>query len=985
MPRPTVPPILVPLRAGALLVPPSSSHCHTNINSHHHTDCENILPYIMVPTATTTATASRSSSSSSTRTTSTTTAQQQNQQPTPTKPNVLVLGRVELLQTLWQACGCCSNNDDDSIITTTPTTTTRKRCRACTQTTDWVKRYLPRVLLRLETRRIRVKKNAASEEEENNDDNPASWRLFVSINSQTVYPVHRCVRIVRRRKRPPKNDKAAQQESLNLASLLLLFKGNDDEVAAWQQHNGGDDDDDDWLGPIQLYPNNDVLQLHSPEGKTTQSQSSENSNNNKVLEFRVVAFPERPRSRRRRRSQQSLCRNDDDENDDGKKKAAVTASALSIAMMKNANGTKEQDVEKDKSTNSATVAKLPPPSNSDDQPPDHPDVEPAATRQDDSNKLLLSSSYHNSNKSTRECPTTGPDYADGTTTTKPPEQLPKNFVLYFVRKGTDMTDILIDGNQQQEGLKAHVLQRGAVVMDTFDRQHPPTHLVVSPQVRPASIAKALGFLQGENTDDDPSTTNNIISDLEVFMGQHGITCALRSWAARGNRKRKPAFQEPTMLERYMGLRPCKKQKKTAVATTTTTATAHHKLPRLVHNQALSDFLLRLSKLYQSGPLHDADEWRAYSFSVTAGRVRCLDFSITEENAAALPRLAQIKGFGESTLQVIREYLETGHTCTRLQELETDPQRVAMRTMMKIWGVGRVKATELVQKTRGYSTIAQVQTAVEKGEIKLDRNQYIGLLCYNDILEDMDRSEVEGLFNIVDSAVLEHYPSARLSLMGSYRRGKPACGDADILITHPDYQNQVPPRALGQIVDELRARGQIAHHLTLISGMDPAKYESLASDIRAKLNNPRRYGQRSPKYDKMSMSSYMGVFNSPVVPGKRRRVDIKWYPYRERVFAALYFTGNGYFNRAMRLWATRKFSYTLNDHGLFQKDTTERVMEADSEEQVFDKLQMVWKEVTERDCFDAVQSKTGDGKNATHLETMDQRSFRQETREHAWIR
>ena len=51
-----------------------------------------------------------------------------------------------------------------------------------------------------------------------------------------------------------------------------------------------------------------------------------------------------------------------------------------------------------------------------------------------------------------------------------------------------------------------------------------------------------------------------------------------------------------------------------------------------------------------------------------------------------------------------------------------------------------------------------------------------------------------------------------------------------------------------------------------------------------------------KGEKFSGSSYMGVFNSPVVEGRRRRVDIKLYPYRERAFASLYFTGNGFFNR-----------------------------------------------------------------------------------------
>jgi DNA polymerase/3'-5' exonuclease PolX len=66
---------------------------------------------------------------------------------------------------------------------------------------------------------------------------------------------------------------------------------------------------------------------------------------------------------------------------------------------------------------------------------------------------------------------------------------------------------------------------------------------------------------------------------------------------------------------------------------------------------------------------------------------------------------------------------------------------------------------------------------------------------------------------------------------------------------------------------------------------------------------------------------MGVFASPTVQGVRRRVDIKFYPYSERIKASLYFTGNGHFNRLLRLWATRKFDYRLSDYGLEHKDRT----------------------------------------------------------------
>ena len=116
--------------------------------------------------------------------------------------------------------------------------------------------------------------------------------------------------------------------------------------------------------------------------------------------------------------------------------------------------------------------------------------------------------------------------------------------------------------------------------------------------------------------------------------------------------------------------------------------------------------------------------------------------------------------------------------------------------------------------------------------------------------------------------------------------------------------------------------------------------------------------------KESSSSYMGVFCSPCVPGKMRRIDVKFYPYRERVFASLYFTGNGWFNRSMRLWAKREKSLSLNDHGLFPvthtklganvpKSSNRLSFNASTERDVFDYLGLVYKEPADRNFFDDV--------------------------------
>ena len=66
----------------------------------------------------------------------------------------------------------------------------------------------------------------------------------------------------------------------------------------------------------------------------------------------------------------------------------------------------------------------------------------------------------------------------------------------------------------------------------------------------------------------------------------------------------------------------------------------------------------------------------------------LNFEISED-PAVLTKLKTIQGIGSRSFEKVKEFLQTG-SLTRIREFQTDPQRVAMKEMMGIWGVGRVK-------------------------------------------------------------------------------------------------------------------------------------------------------------------------------------------------------------------------------------------------------------------------------------------------------
>ena len=276
---------------------------------------------------------------------------------------------------------------------------------------------------------------------------------------------------------------------------------------------------------------------------------------------------------------------------------------------------------------------------------------------------------------------------------------------------------------------------------------------------------------------------------------------------------------------------------------------------------------KLAKLHKESPLTKEDAWKAYTFNLISGRVKHLDFDIVDD-PTVLDRVSQVRGIGTSSVDKIKEYLRTG-TCQRLHEFEKDPLRIAVKTMMNIWGAGPVKvrqdvaelcstciffshfipsycndtrkACELVNA--GYRTISQVREGLASGALNLTANQQIGVKCYEDFMEKMTRKEVEMIADIVIKAVYERFPRAKVTIMGSYRRGKDACGDIDLLITHPDYVETTPRGALGELVDRLRQRGHIAYHLTHLEGMT---YEESSQSSLSQAARRRCLPRRSPR-------------------------------------------------------------------------------------------------------------------------------------------
>lgn len=865
------------------------------------------------------------------------------------------IGKYELLQSIYYSCPqyqkskvddhstkkIIRSNNSNSNNSTLARKTTVCDCDACTNIRQWVVPSIPTILLQFVPPPDHV--NATS------NDLPSFLLMYVRrVSYATKNYIHFIQRIPSQQRNDTNQDPTLMARTETSTTIIVLNEGT-----LVTKTSGNDTQTLNWMGPWTIQDGDVLKFLVVPEHFTTTSGNTKN-----------VALHTNP---------------------------PIPPSPLHFQcclIQPPNNTTHDVDVDTIKDESTATVISV----DNDIHSCHHQAlmniVDPSTsttvmTNDERTNSKITMDDDNCNNHTSTSMPLPLPNinhYPDGIVKSNHDCATQPSWVLYFVPKGTDMHPTI-----HITKLHDNAIQRGATILPTFDYSKykdnnvsststtilHPTHFILSTKISNLeSIATVLGFSNME--------------EMSGYLQKHNVVCATREWAAEAFADQRP-YEKPTLLQLVPGFSMNRKRRKLQ------SSDNEHSIPSLSigeirnRNRPLSDVFRKLAKLHQDCPLYVNDDWKSYMFQLVSGRILHLDFVVTTND---IDKLSQISGFGASTIQIIKEFLDTG-VCNRIVEFENDSQRKAMNVMMQIWGVGRVRATELV--TAGYRRIGDVKQALMNGTLHFDRNQYIGLICYDDINERMSRTEVEAIATIIKSFVQNrHTTSAETVIMGSYRRGKETCGDVDILITHPDYIDTVPSYALGEIVDELCTAGHVAFHLTYISGMKPELYETLPAHVAKQLTHPKSYGRSKEKKDKYSMSSWMGVMNSPLIPGKRRRVDIKFYPYSERYFASLYFTGNGHFNRSMRLYATRKYNYMLSDHGLIDKSTERPIIyHPTSERDIFDVLGLQWKETNERECFDDVKpyddKLDGSGPDSrSHRLELTREEVTRDSTEHVWI-
>lgn len=241
------------------------------------------------------------------------------------------------------------------------------------------------------------------------------------------------------------------------------------------------------------------------------------------------------------------------------------------------------------------------------------------------------------------------------------------------------------------------------------------------------------------------------------------------------------------------------------------------LPENFSNEGLVLHFMKLAEDYSILQ----DDIRANTFTNVARIIESLPYPVTLAN---VDEFKKVKGVGPSSVSEMKTYLRTG-TSPRLQELnlKTEDLKAVLNLFKGIYGVGAVKALELLNK--GYRTLGDLEAAILKEEVPipgtrskkgqrplLTAAQRAGLKWHSQIVQRIPRAEmqewVQRLTEVLGPEEGVEGKSNKWLIAGSYRRGEPSSGDVDILMRN---DTGAP---LSEIVRQLQDAGLILEVLAL---------------------------------------------------------------------------------------------------------------------------------------------------------------------------
>jgi DNA polymerase/3'-5' exonuclease PolX len=315
----------------------------------------------------------------------------------------------------------------------------------------------------------------------------------------------------------------------------------------------------------------------------------------------------------------------------------------------------------------------------------------------------------------------------------------------------------------------------------------------------------------------------------------------------------------------------------------------------IDKQKLINTFKKLSHIYDTLD----EKYRSLVYGTAAYRIKFLtptqlsDYKYLEKN---------VKGFGKSIVSKIKELNETGKL-KLLDELTTGVFK-SIVDLSEVMGIGKKFAQELYKK--GIKNKDDLLKAYKNNEVKLNNQQILGLLHYDDLHTKIPRGEISTFLRKLKKIMKKVDDNLIYEILGSYRRHKRLSGDIDLLVTDKDVKTKkdINKNYIDIMVDGLK------------------KHFKHIGDIRK------------------GKTKYSGLF---IFKDKVRQIDILFVPYENYFSSLQYFTGSKEFNVMIREKA-KDMGYKLNEWGLF-KGTKQ--INLTSEKDIFDILGIEYLEPKDR--------------------------------------
>jgi len=238
-------------------------------------------------------------------------------------------------------------------------------------------------------------------------------------------------------------------------------------------------------------------------------------------------------------------------------------------------------------------------------------------------------------------------------------------------------------------------------------------------------------------------------------------------------------------------------------------------------------------------------------------------------------LEKYKGIGKGTIERIDEIIKTGKL-SEVNNADISGKHLNyVDELMKIFGIGRVKAYELYTK-HNIKSIEDLKKAVKDKKIELPETIIKGIKYVDQIEGNIPRDEMDQIYSYLLKTGIEMDPEMDVRICGSYRRERETSGDIDVIIAHP----KIKTKKQAEESDLMKRFIELLENKKFI--IDSFTSETVPT-------------------------KYMGVCK---INKLLRRIDIRFIPQESYYTAILYFTGSGDFNKRMRSVAL-SMGYTLN--------------------------------------------------------------------------